>query len=598
MVVTLGCTGRRDGKGARVDDRNHSTGPHHESRAGEDRSEPDRALKDNPNQGPTSSIADQSRLRALLQANQAVTENLDLPLVLQCIVEAAVDLVDAQYGALGVIDPVHGGLERFVYQGVSSALAKKIGHLPEGQGLLGAVIDEARPIRLEHLSEDDRSVGFPPHHPPMDSFLGVPVRIHDEVFGNLYLTNQQTRGRFSPEDEELVGSLAATAGYAIQHAQLFAETQRRQRWAAVTAEITATLVSADGREPVAMIAERVLDVSGAAHVRIVVPTEDSARLSIKVARGIGADVEGTMVPVVGSVAGAVLEGMNPRLIDDEDFDHIHPLLPDGHAPGSIIAVPLVANRQARGVLLAVRETSAPRFTRSELEMVADFAGQVTLAMELADARNAQQQMLIYEDRSRIARDLHDHVIQQLFASGLELQSVVGTLTRPSNIERVSSVVDTLDSAIAQIRTIIFSLASPRTNHTASLRHQIIDLVNEFDGGLNQTPAVTFTGPVDFVITGDLADDVTAVVREALANIAKHANARSASITIAVGEGAVKVDIEDDGVGFRPDGRRSGLANLEERAAQRGGRLILDSGAAGTRLHWSIPFATGQISHEH
>lgn len=579
-----------------MEGRNESDSSNDDSSAGRARGEFGRPLDDTVNHVPAT-LSDRGRLYALLRANQAVTENLDLPMVLQRIVETAVELVDAQYGALGVIDPVHGGLEQFVYQGVSPAVAKKIGHLPEGHGLLGALIDDPRPIRLEHLCEDDRSVGFPPHHPPMDSFLGVPVRIHGEVFGNLYLTNQQSDGRFSLEDEQLVGALAATAGYAIKNAQLFAETQRRQRWSAATAEITATLVSVEEREPIAVIAERVLEVSGAAHVRIVVPTEDPARLSIKVARGIGADVEGTMVPAVGSVSGAVLEGMNPRLIEDEDFSRIHPLLPEGHTPGSVIAVPLVANGQARGVLLAVREISAPRFTPSELEMVADFAGQVTLAMELADARSAQQQIVLYEDRTRIARDLHDHVIQQLFASGLELQSVAGTLTKRSNIERISNVISTLDAAIVQIRTIIFSLSSTAPGSTPSLRHQIIDLVNEFDGGLAQTPTVTFAGPVDLVIAGGLADDVIAVVREALANIAKHANARSASIAIAVEDGAVKIDIEDDGVGISPDGRRSGLANLEERAARRGGRFILDAGMVGTRLRWHIPLTANKNSDE-
>jgi len=579
-----------------VEGRNESVSPDEAGGASEASTELDRELNDIVDQA-SAALADQGRLRALLRANQSVTENLDLPTVLQRIVDAALELVNAQYGALGVIDPVHGGLEQFIHKGISPALAKKIGHLPEGYGLLGALIEDPHPIRLEHLSEDDRSAGFPPHHPPMDSFLGVPVRIHDEVFGNLYLTNQQPSGRFSAEDEQLVTALAATAGYAIKNARLFAETQRRQRWSAVTAEITATLVSAGGEDPIAVIADRVLEVSGAAHVRIVVPTEDAAQLTIQIARGVGADAEGTLVPAVGSVTGAVLEGMNPRLIEVEDFAHIHPLLPEGHVAGSIIAVPLVADGQARGVLLAVREASAPRFTPAELEMVADFAGQVTLAMELVEARKAQQQMVLYEDRTRIARDLHDHVIQQLFASGLELQSFAGTLAKRANIERVNNIVDTLDAAISQIRTVIFSLAPTKPGSTPSLRHRIIDLASEFDGGLAHTPSVTFTGPVDLAITGHLADDVIAVVREGLANIAKHAHARSASITIAVEDDVVKIDIEDDGVGMPPDGRRSGLANLEKRAVERGGSFTLDTGTVGTRLRWHIPLTNDQASRD-
>lgn len=564
---------------------------------GEPRSELDQALNDVVDRA-RAALATQGRLRALLKANQAVVEQLDLPTVLQRIVDAALELVDAEYGALGVIDPARGGLEQFIYEGISPELAAKIGHLPEGHGLLGALIDDPRPIRLEHLSEDDRSSGFPRHHPPMDSFLGVPIRIHDEVFGNLYLTNKQHTGTFSDEDEQLAASLAATAGFAIQNARLFAETERRQRWSAVTAEITAALLSSEQRDPIALIADRVLEVSDAAQVRVVVPTEEAGALSIRIARGIGAEVEGTLIPAAGSVAGSVLEGRNPRLIDNDSIaEEVAPLLPDGRTPGSIIAVPLIAEGQARGVLLAIREAGSPRFTPSELEMVADFAGQATLAMELADARAARQRVLLYEDRARIARDLHDHVIQQLFASGLDLQSLAGTLQAPASVERISGVVGNLDAAIAQIRTIIFSLSSSGTNRTTSLRHQIIDLAAEFDGGLARTPTVTFTGPVDLLITGDLADDVVAVVREALANIAKHAHASTASIAIAVEDGFVKIDIEDDGVGIAPGGRRSGLANLEARAVQRGGTFVLDAGKVGTHLRWHIPLEQSEDTRE-
>ena len=538
--------------------------------------------------GPRSDTATQVRLKSLLRANLAVLEQPDLPGMLQRIADAALELVDAEYAALGVIDPVHGGLEQFIYKGISPNLAKRIGHLPEGHGLLGALIDDPRPIRLDHLSEDARRIGFPKHHPPMDSFLGVPIRIHDEVFGNLYLTNQNGTGSFSAEDEQLVESLAATAGFAIENARLLNENLRRQRWSAVTAEILAALLSADQRDPIALIADRVLEVAGAAHVRVVVPTEDIDKLSIRIARGLSPEIEGTLIPAAGSLAGSVLEGMNPRLIDGGAVSQMRPLLPEGDPPNSVIAVPMIADGRARGVLLAVRGSGTPRFTATELEMVADFASQATLAMELADARAAQQRIAVFEDRARIARDLHDHVIQQLFASGLELQSLIGTFPDADGIQRVGAVVANLDNAIAKIRTIIFALSSTGEGHGSSLRHQIIDLVGEFDGGLVRTPTVTFAGPVDLMVTGKLTNDVLAVVREALANIAKHSRAHSAAVALTVENGLLKVEVEDDGVGMSPNGRRSGLANLELRATQRGGSFALKAGQTGTRLQWHIP----------
>ena len=533
-------------------------------------------------------LATQGRLRALLRASQTVAEELDLPVVLQRIVEVAVELVDAQYGALGVIDPARGGLEQFIYVGVPPAMAEQIGHLPEGHGLLGALIDDPNPIRLRQLSKDARSTGFPRHHPPMESFLGVPVRVREEVFGNLYLTNHSS-GAFSAEDEQLVASLAATAGFAIANARLFADSRRRQTWSAATAEVTAALLSLEQVDHIPVIADRVLKLSEAAHVRVVAPSDDPRQLLVRAARGAGAaSVEGTRILAPGSIAQSVLESGHPRLIDGEELDGMNPLLPEGQAPGTAIAVPLIAGGQARGVLVAVRDAAAARFTAADLEMVADFAGQATLAMELADARADRQRFLLLEDRSRIARDLHDHVIQQLFASGLELQSVAAAVPAGKSADRVARVVNQLDGAIAQIRTVIFALSSSSADRPDSVRHRIIDLVSEFDGGLEHTPVVTFKGQIDLAVTADLATDVLAVIRETLANVAKHSQARQVSIRVVVDEGHVTIEVQDDGVGVPPGRRRSGLANLEDRAVRRGGVLSLDTSAAGTRVFWRIP----------
>jgi len=529
-------------------------------------------------------LATQGRLRALLRANQAVIEHIDLPVVLQRIVEAAVELVGAQYGALGVISP-DGGLEQFIHVGMPDELATEIGHLPEGHGLLGALIEDPHAIRIPELSDDPRSVGFPAHHPPMHSFLGVPIRVRDEVYGNLYLSNQSS-GEFSDEDESLVIALAATAGIAIENARLFAETHRRQAWAAASAEITAALLSSDEVDVVSTLATRVLTLSDADVVWVLQATDDDDYMRVETARGIDEElIQGTRVAVTGSLSASVLEGRQPRLVDDSAEYNL--VLSGGRALGPVMAVPLVSLGRATGVLLVGRLRQAPRFRRSDLEMAADFAGQASVAMELAEARTTRERVALLEDRGRIARDLHDHVIQQLFAAGMELQTVAGA-TSPQIAERISKTVADIDGSISHIRTVVFALSRPAAERNTTVRHAIIDLANEVAPRLARTPNVSFSGPVDLIITGSLADDVIAVVREALMNVVKHAAAQNTSVELAITDDEIQLRITDDGHGSEGSSRRSGVANLEHRAAQRGGSFDFRSDETGTQVTWSVP----------
>jgi signal transduction histidine kinase len=525
----------------------------------------------------------QGRLRALLRANQAIVQQLDLPTVLRRIVDVAVELVGAQYGALGVISP-HGGLEQFITVGMTDEQIARMPHPPEGRGLLGAILDDPRSIRLEHMTSDSRSSGFPAGHPPMDSFLGVPVKVRDRVFGNLYLTNSAT-GKFSADDEELVTALAATAGFAIDNARLYAETQRRQHWSAASAEITSTLLSSDRSEAVSLLASRVLELAGGDIVRVALPSEDPTKLVISTARGIDEDeVEGTRVPLEGSIWGSVLEGKQPRLVDETEMRES---AGDGDSLlGPTMALPLFGSGRPLGVLVVSRIAGRPRFTAADLELAADFAGQASLAMELATAKADQQRMVLLEDRGRIARDLHDHVIQQLFGTGLELQSVVGALPPGPTADRVDHAVAGLDTAISQIRTAIFALSSSESDRQDTLRHRVIDVVNEIASALPRTPHVLFSGPVDLAVTGGLADDAIAVVRESLTNVVKHAGAEQTSVSVTVTDGVVEIEIIDDGVGAQPGPRRSGLANLEARARSHGGEFSFDSVPGRTRSHWT------------
>jgi signal transduction histidine kinase len=528
----------------------------------------------------------QSRLDSLLRANQAVVEHLDLAIVLRRIVETAVELVGAQYGALGVLSP-DGSLEQLVQVGMTPEEVAAIGHLPRGHGLVGALTDNRRPIRLRHLTDDPRSVGMPAGHPAMDSFLGVPIQVRGAAYGNLYLTNQSS-GEFSQEDEELVTALAATAGFAIDNARLFAETQRRQAWAMASAEVTAALLSTGQADPLGILASRTLTLSGADLVCVVRRRRDAERLVIETARGDRETaLEGTTYAAAGSVAASVMEGRQPRLIDEADAAEL-PATPEREA-GPTMAIPLVAAGHPQGALVVSRAPGHGRFTAVDVEMAADFAGRVSVAFQLARARDDQQRMLLLEDRGRIARDLHDNVIQQLFATGLDLQSVAGALASESLAERVNQSVDALDAAIAQIRTAIFALSSERSGRRTAVRHRIIDVVNELVRALPRTPQLEFTGPVDLVITGALADDVVAVVREALTNVIKHASAQQVSVAVTVADGVVSVEVIDDGVGIAPSDSPSGLANLRDRALSHGGTFLISAEAGGTRLNWSVPY---------
>jgi signal transduction histidine kinase/uncharacterized protein YqgV (UPF0045/DUF77 family) len=525
----------------------------------------------------------QGRLRHLLQANRIVVEELNIDQVLRRIVEAAVALVEAEYGALGVVSP-DGSLERFIHVGIPSDEAQRIGHLPEGHGVLGAVIDAGETIRRDHLADDPRSAGFPKHHPAMDSFLGVPIRVRNEVFGNLYLTNRKG-GAFSAEDQELVTALAATAGIAIENARLFDETLRRQRWSSALAEVTATLLSGSANNVLPVVAERVASVIDAELVCLVIEGDNAGELVIDTARGVGADeAQGRSFSAEGSLAGAAMASGQIASVDAViEGDPVEGI----PASGPTIAIPLIVSGESIGVLSVSRSIGAARFSVTDLEMASEFATQAGVAIELTRARADRERIGLVEERGRIARDLHDHVIQRLFGTGLALQAIAAA--SPAISDRIATEVDAIDSAIGEIRTAVFALSS-RNSGAQSLRHRILDVVAEVTPHLASPPRLAFSGAIDLLATGTLADDLVAVVREGLSNVARHARALRTELELAVTEKSVTVVIQDDGRGLDAASQRvSGTANLAERATSRGGTFSLttrDSG--GTRLEWTVP----------
>ena len=532
----------------------------------------------------------QGRLRALLRAIETVTGDLALELVLRNVVESACELAGARYGALGVIGP-DGGLEQFIHVGIDEATAKRIGNLPEGKGLLGALISDPRPIRLEHMSDDPRSTGFPPGHPPMDSFLGVPIHVRDEVFGNLYLSDS-VKGVFSAEDEELVGALALAAGTAISNARLYQESRLQQRWLQASAEVGSQLLSAAGEDPLRTVARRAIDIADADLVSVGLVTPDGVSLIVEVAFGERADeLVGRRFVLAETLGGQAVENGEPMLLasavdGDSPPSHLSTVI----EAGPIMVLPLRGTGKPRGVLSIMRRRGRQAFTTTDLAMAAGFATHASLALELADSRVAEQKLVLLEDRDRIARDMHDHVIQELFAVGLGLEGVATQLDdRPALAERVRLRVEDIDRTIRRIRTSIFALRGALATAAGGLRQSILETAEELSAVLGFRPHVAFSGLVDVTLDDALTEDALACVREGLTNVAKHARATAASVDVALTADELTLTIGDDGVGSAAATRSSGTANLRTRAERRGGSFTMMPGVAGgTTITWKVP----------
>ena len=531
----------------------------------------------------------QGRLRGLLRATQAVTGGLSLPVLLYRIADAARELVGARYAALGVLAQ-DGGLAEFVHVGMDDRQAARIGQLPGGKGLLGALIEDPQPIRLARITDDSRSCGFPPNHPPMTSFLGVPIRIRDEVFGNLYLA-ESGRGEFTAEDEELIKALAATAATVIDNARLYEAARERGEWLQASASIARRLLSADldEIEALRLIAEHSREVAHADLVTVLLP-DDRDTLRVEVAVGAAADgVSGLRMSREGSLSGRVFTtGRALRMVAPDERADLHAAVPETLDAGPVLVVPLVGSHTTHGVLSVVRLRGRAAFTTEDLEMATGFANQASVALELARARADQQRAALLDERERIAADLHDHVIQRLFASGLSLQALAATLRPGGATDRLLATVADLDATISQIRTAIFALQQPPQATPRGLRARLLDVVTDVTPALGFEPALRFSGLID-TLPATLTDDLLAVLREALTNAARHAHATSVEVELTATTDRLTLDVRDDGSGIGDATRRSGLANLRHRAERHGGALTVDSGPAGTRLVWIVPF---------
>ena len=537
-------------------------------------------------------LATRDRVYALLEAVVAVGTNLDLEMSLKQIVEAAITLVRARYGALGVIGE-GGHLAEFVPVGLADEQIAAIHHWPEGLGLLGALISDPRPLRLPDIAASPKSHGFPAGHPPMRGFLGVPIRVRDEVYGNLYLTEKEGGADFDEEDEALLVALAAAAGVAIDNARLYEEARRQQRWLRASSEVTRRLLSGAGPDEVlALITQQALDMSGADLVALAVPTPDRQQLVIQHAAGAGAqDALGLVLPVGASLSGVVMSSGEPVAVADFEHDERVASPAREHMPlGPAILLPLGAPGDVRGVFTVGRDPGAMPLPPQAVEMVSTFAAQAAIGLELAEHRSDAERLAILQDRDRIARDLHDLVIQRLYATGMSLQGAMPLLARPEAASRVSNAVDALDETIREIRSAIFSLQARGDGKQRGLRAQVLEVVDEQSASLGYAPSLRLVGPLDETVPAGVGEHMLGALREALSNAARHAHATRVDVTVSAdSESELALRVRDNGVGMRHTTRRSGLANLAERATELGGKLeVTPAEGGGTQLDWRVP----------
>jgi signal transduction histidine kinase len=498
----------------------------------------------------------QGRLERLLEANRMIIGELSLPAVLQRIAQVAQDLVGARSAALGVIGD-DGRVRELIQLGPGAATTATFMDLPLGRGVPGS--------------------------------LGVALGSRNTVYGHLHLRSNRGEG-FTAEDEDLLLALAGTAGVAIENARLQEESVRREAWLQASADVSGVLLSPGGdRDPLQLIVNMTRLLADADVATLVLPV-DPGLLRVAVAAGDGeAELRGMEYPLPDTLVALALDtgrGVRVGALEQQQGYNVH--LSRVVEVGPVMAVPLVGAAGPRGAIMLGRRAGRRNFTTADQDMAEVFANHAALARELVEARGNQQRLAVLEDRDRIARDLHDHVIQRLFATGLSVQSLALQTDDPVAAARLDRVVGDLDKTIEQVRTSIFQLQAGETGDPG-LRTAVLAVVGQLVPTLGCAPSVRFTGPVETLIHGSVIGEIEAVTREGLTNVAKHAGASRVSLEVSAAAGWLSLRIVDDGVGLQDPHRSSGLDNLRHRAASLGGSsLIEDRPEGGTTLTWTIP----------
>jgi signal transduction histidine kinase len=507
--------------------------------------------------------------RILLDAVGAMSSDVGLHGALDRIVQSAASITGARYGALGMLAD-DGVLADVAVVGLEEAEIDLLGEVSLGHGLAAELLDHQGAFRLADLADHPAIWGLPIRRPPMRSFLGVSVRIRESVVGCLYLA-EKAGGEFTAEDEAVLSSLAAAAGYVIENARAYTRSERRRQWLEATADLTATL-----QPPIDLASARLL-------------VARTAR-SVSRARAVAIGTRDEHGPVACLAA------------DPADHDHYHeltrwlaermPFRVDEIAEDVVggayaVVVPMRSHLAGRGAVVAWYDRPLPGDDPEERDLLAAFAEQAALALDRARAVEDRADLAVVSDRERIARDLHDVVIQRLFATGLQLQAAGLSLTDPDQSPRIEAAVDALDQTIKDIRRTIFELR----HRGQPARAEIRDLIREYVAVLGYTPVLRTTGPVDTVVAGLLREHLLSVLREALSNVARHARATEVDVEVSASTTTVTLVVIDNGVGPGDSERRSGLLNARRRAQDLGGAFTLEAARPrGTELRWtaSVP----------
>lgn len=533
------------------------------------------------------------RVWALLDAVVSIGADLDLHSALKRIVRAACELSGARYGAVEVLRPDGNGADVVVIHGLTADEIAEIGELPQGHGLLGMLADEDGPLRLGDVTTHPRAFGFPPEHPLMRSFLGVPVRVRGEVYANLYLA-EKTSGEFTAADEHLVSTLAQSAGVMIDNARLYREASSRNHWHEATAEITRLLLGElDSRSAMRLIAARAREVSGGHLGAVLLRDGDEMVVEAIVCPGLE-HLVGVRVPVDEPPVSLVIGDSESVVVEDlaqlvKEQGHV-PVTTEIEELGRGVIVPMPTDVQHNGGVLVVAAHRDAVVAGGDLstDLIASFATQATLALDRVQAQQDRATLAVLEDRDRIARELHDLVIQRLFATGLHLQGM-HRMVSPAAQERIRRAVADIDTTIEDLRAAIFELH--KDPDRTSLRDDVEAVVEEYTDALGFEPRVELRGPLDSVVPANVRPQLLATVREGLSNVIRHADAHEVTVEILVLGREVVARITDDGVGISWNGRESGLGNLRSRAATVGGSVQVQRvqpNGTGTQLEFRAP----------
>lgn len=531
---------------------------------------------------------------------RAIIDDTDqsLPHALQRIARSAREIVGCRYAVVAVVDET-GALEHLVPAGDDPAAVQPIGRRPLREGLLGTVIADARIVRLPAAGVDAAAVGLPADHPAANSLLGVPIHCDTHtVAGALYLSEPEDGQPFHVEHEYAAELVATAAAAVVKRARFAAAARHRERWLAGAAELVRILLGGGPQDPFRLLAERALPIAQADLVAVLTTgagtasSHDSYQIidvvDVAGSTATAARLAGQLVHRSWLANSAALEAGQPYAYVTDP----HTPLAELSGSEAVLLVPMRGSAGEHAVLAAFRRAGRPAFTAAEAAAGAAFAAQVAPAFDAAGQSAHRDRAVLLSERDRIARDLHDHVIQRLFAIGLTLQGA-GTQADPDTARRLVASVEDLDSTIAQIRATIYRLAGPVLPGESSVRARIGQLIAELEPVLGFRADLEVRGPMDFSLDNELADDCVAVIREALTNVARHARADRVTVTATATSTELAIEVTDNGRGLGAGSRRSGLANLRTRAERRGGRLtVTSSRSRGTAVCWRVPLGNG------